>query len=330
MINVVVDHHNHILAFGIGNFAEEIANHPGSRLRTFEVKPDGLRSGNYLNPAGVVERALDTHYHIDLDILWDDTVRWAQREQANVVRSLLLEPNDFNKRIAKVFGGFIYNVLLAASHEPNRHDTARWAKLEGSMLTWRDFAIHIDRGEATMLAPPLRQSGTIPVDLSQLTNSNMSSFYDENDVFLYINGGISKMRGRGIGGTIADYVPFAAPDANHYIVRDVLNYKQDSGIINGALRTLGFTDRNGLDITNLLSIFDGDTYSYEITTTADHLYLVGRATYKHLNVDPSDVIAEDGKRYNLSVGENTITVNTRSQDGSDERTYTITVTRTTA
>ena len=333
MYNVAVTHDNHIIAHSTENLNHLRDEHPGASVRQFTERPLGLRPGNYLNSDGIVERPRDDHVPVHESIHWEEAVEWALQEKQNVVTALLLEPRDRTKLVAKVFGGLIYNVLLAASNLANRHDLPRWRRLKGSMVSWQEFGTKISWAEAVVHARPVRQSSSIDVDLSFLTNENMEEFYDEDYVYLYnpTTETVELARSPDTTGIASD-VPVSADDANHFEVRNVLGYAQDALTAIGGISYLGIADGAGGIVANTSPRFVSYVLDYTATTSRDAVYVVVNPIYKHSVVSPpfERVSGADSWRahIDLDVGENIVEVTTTSQDGTDRRTYTVAITRT--
>ena len=332
MYNVAVTHDNHIIAHSTDNLNHLRDEHPGASVRQFTERPSGLRPGNYLNPDGIVERPRD-EVVVHESIHWEEAVEWAVREKGNAVVALLLEPRDRTKLVAKVFGGLIYNVLLAASNPANRHDLSRWRRLKASMVSWQEFGTKISWAEAVVHAPPPRQSSSIGVDLSFLTNENMDDFYDEDYVYLYnpTTETVELARSPDITGIASD-VPLSADDANHFEIRNVLGYAQDARTAIGGISYLGIADGAGGVVANTSPRFVSYVFDYTAMTNREDVYVVVNSIYKHSVVNPpfERVIDSDSWRahIDLEVGENIVEVTTISQDGRDTRVYTVTITRT--
>ena len=333
MYNVAVSHDNHIIAHGTENLNHLREEHPGANVRQFMERPAGLRIGNYLNPEGIVERPRDDEVHLHESIHWNEAVEWAVREKGNAVTALLLEPRDRTKLVAKVFGGLIYNVLLAASNLANRHDLSRWRRLKGSMVSWQEFGTKISWAEAVVHARPLRQSSSVDVDLSFLTNENMEDFFDEDYVYLYnpTTETVELARSPDTTGIASD-VPLSADDAHHFVVRNVLGYAQSPFSAVGGVSFLAIADGANSVISNVVPSFTGSVSDYTATTDRSQVYVIINPTYRHTTVKfPFERRVDSSSwraRIDLEVGENRVEVTTLSQDGRDSRTYAITITRT--
>ena len=61
MHHVAVDHTGHILGHGTHDLTDMIAPYLGASIRSFPVRPDGLRVGNHLGDDGIVRRPQDDH-----------------------------------------------------------------------------------------------------------------------------------------------------------------------------------------------------------------------------------------------------------------------------
>ena len=334
MYNVAVTHDNHIIAHSTDNLNHLRDEHPGASVRQFTERPLGLRPGNYLNSDGIVERPRDDHVVAHESIHWEEAVEWAVREKGNAVTALLLEPRDRTKLVAKVFGGLIYNVLLAASNPANRHDLPRWRRLKGSMVSWQEFGKRVSWSEAVVHARPPRQSSSISVDLSFLTNDNMEDIYDERYVYLYnaYTENIELARSPDIENPESD-VPLSADDENHFIVRNVLGYIQNALSSDGTILSMGLVDTNNAKVADLSPLFSTSNIEYTSTTDRDHVYVIVSTRYKYTVISglPFTKLSSSVSwraRVDLDVGDNVVNVLSASQDGTDEKRFIITITRT--
>ena len=335
MMKVALTHDDHIIDYGTHDMQHHVNSHAGARILTFETQPNGLRVGNFFDTAtNTVHRPRDNHTPRHESQHWEESVIWAIREKRNAIDAMAMEIDDGKRNVAKVFGGLIYNVLLAASDIRNRVSLDRWNKLSDSMVSWVEFGKHVTVNEAVVFAPPVTQPSNITINLSLLTVSNISSFLDEENVYVYdpVVKNVVKMRGTGVT-TVAADAPYAAHDSKHYEVRNVLGYAQDPAVSLGSLRAMGLADRNGVIVSDLTPVFGSTIYSYVASTTMPYVYVIATPLARHTKVTGLNFGARGSNAYyeavlNLDLGVNTVVLTSESQDGSDIRTYTIAITRT--
>ena len=333
MPKVTLDFARHIIDFGEHDQRHLLQQFAGATIETHDTLPNGIRRGNYLHTDNTVQRPRDGHRSRHEEEHWNEAVEWAKHEQENILRARILDLNDQTKTVAKLFGGIIYSVLLAASNVENRLDIARWNWLKGSMVSWKEFSLRVDYYDAFPFIP-LSQSGNIQSAIAPFNNDGLRDFLDEDNIYVYNpeTHTVQKIRGSGVD-PVSDTAPRSADDANHFLVKDILNYRQDADVTLSGVRHLQLSDRNGIPVTALSPTFSSDVLEYTATTSREDIY-INVIAFKHLRVEVEGVSftihtrgQERRGRLGLSVGENVVEIRTQSQEGSDSKTYTVTISR---
>ena len=333
MPKVTLDFARHIIDYGDHDQSHLLREFADATIETHETLPNGVRRGNYLHTDNTVQRPRDGHRTAHESQLWQEAVEWAKREQENVLRSRVLDLDDTAKTVGKLFGGIIYSVLLAASNPSNRLNLARWGWLQRSMVSWKEFSLRVDYYDAFSFIPP-SQSGNIQSAIVPFNNDGLRSFLDEDNIYVYNpeTRTVQKIRGSGVD-PVSDTAPHSADDANHFLVRDILNYRQHNDVTLSGIRHLQLSDRNGMPVSAMSPTFSPNVLEYTATTSREDIY-INVIAFKHLRVEVEGVSftihtrgQERRGRLGLSVGENVVEIRTQSQEGSDSNTYTITLSR---
>ena len=330
MPNVTIDHGRHIIDYGDHDQSHLLREFPDAIIETHDTLPNGIRRGNYLFRNGRVDSPRDGHRTVHESEHWQEAVAWALRENENILRARMIDPDDDAKVVVKVFGGILYSVLFAASNIENRLSFARWNYLKRSMVTWKEFSLRIGYHDAlpfVLVHPDISYS----LEFASLINQEMRYFLDEDNIYVYnpVRREIQHIRGRRVD-SAAD-APLSGDGANHFLVRDILGYTQDTRVTEDIILQMDVTDRNGTRVANLSPEFNPNVFDYVVETDRDHVY-IGYNAYNHMRVFGLD-FEEVGNvllgRVDLTTGRNTVVrLRTQSQEGSDSQTYSITIRQT--
>ena len=326
MPKVTLDSRRHVIDYGDHDQSHLLRQYADATIETHDTLPNGIRRGNYLHTDNTVQSPRDGHQGSHEEEHWQEAEEWAKREQENVLRSRVLDLDDTAKTVGKLFGGILYSVLLAASNPSNRLNLARWGWLQGSMVEWKEFCLRVGYHEAFPFVIP-RNTNTIQFAIAPLNNQGLEKFLDEDNIFIYnpTTRVVEQIRGSGI--TVPTDAPFTASEANHFMVRDILGYMQDTRVTEDVILQMDVTDSNGIRVADLVPRFSQTVFDYSVVTDRDHVY-VGYTGYKYMKVKGLDFNDKFLGRVELHATDNTVVqLITESEEGSDSNTYTITFSR---
>ena len=229
--------------------------------------------------------------------------------------------NRYLQRSAAIFRGFIYSTLWLALNPTNLTD-AKWSLIAPGLRTWREFAKYF-AVDATGNDPNAHAGTVYLVD---------NTFYDGTNVWIWNPvQPRSLLRARTVSGVIDSPINDLPTDArpefglgkDHITVREMLGLRQPFNIHQAELSALTAQDQDDNDIL-ITPAFDSDVFEYtaEVDRTVTSVAISPTAFNNYASIEVDGDIS-------ISTLPETFSIHIVSQDGEVEKTYTLTISRTT-
>ena len=294
--------------------------YPSSIVESFTTNAVAAVPGCVLSTDGQTASRHDDDPELDtISSRRDEVLIWAADEYPKAIVhdygvSLGVRTDDlFLRQLVTVFRGFVYNTLWLAANPVNLDDP-KWNLLKNNLRSWHDFSKYLS-----------------PENARSLAQSN-SEFYSGDVVFIWNALDTRKLlKVRNVSNVLssevslldADSIPNFSLATDHLEVRKLLGLNVLYDVHVADLSALTAQDQDDNDIL-ITPAFDSNVLAYtaEVDNTVTSITISPTAYHNFASVEI------DGDT-SISTLPETFSIHLVSEDKETEKTYTLTISRST-
>lgn len=240
-------------------------------------------------------------------------------EILHILRLLTLSEDDKEKRAARLWLAYCYNLILIAHNPANISNPSRWEHIRDATEDihhahgeHHDFGSHLDE---FMLVYDYSNAATV--------NALIGKMYNEKNVYLWNSSDFDLVRSTDSTNPVTPTdttIPLTGRASDHRHVRDILGMAPDKKIRDATLKTLKLLNA---DTNTGIRLFSGDNRNYNTINLPNTVRNV------RFDIAPTNPLATWTLTGNLHVDDviNIFSILVTSEDGETTETYTVRVIR---